>query len=77
MTLHLFIKPDVSDSHHDHTDVNNNSDEVQLHGMESTTKYDTPTRSELKLGYIRSTPSNCSEGNAVRSCLWWPYNHEI
>ena len=60
----IIYQPDVSESHHDHTDVNNNND-------------GTPTRSELKLGYMRSTPSKCSESNAGRSCLWWPYNYEI
>ena len=39
----IIYQPDVSESHHDHTDVNNNNDEVQLHGTESITKYDTPT----------------------------------
>ena len=34
----IIYQPDVSEAHHDHTNVNNNNDEVQLHGMESTTK---------------------------------------
>ena len=39
----IIAQPGVSESHHDHTDVTNNNDEVPLHGTESTTKYDTPT----------------------------------
>ena len=73
VTLQLFINLICPN---DHTDVNNNDDEVQLPGTESTTKYDTPTRSELKLGYMRSTPSKCSENNAGRSWLWWPYMYK-